>query len=255
MSAPASTTSSVRSTAWVAAQFAMMLALLVAGLLWHGQWPGNAAPAIGGALVLAGAWLGIAGVRVLGMNRTPFPEPKLGSQLITTGVYARVRHPLYASVIALGFGWALLWRNGPALALAAAQVFFFYAKARVEERLLRERFPEYSDYIRRVPLFFGWAGAIVCLLFFGLASFAQAAAPHPFDDTRLPRQVQRLDGVLVPVPTEILRAQYVSRFKLETRLASGFGDSSDDRELGSNRAPHWVGHRRGISRRRCGRCD
>ena len=128
-----------------------MLALLGAGPWWRGQWPGRAAPAIGGALVLAGAWLGLAGVRVLGMNRTPFPEPKPGSQLVTTGIYARVRHPLYASVIALGFGWALLWRSGPALALAAAQAVFFHAKARLEERLLRERFAEYADYIRRVP--------------------------------------------------------------------------------------------------------
>ena len=142
---------SPRSAAWVAAQFVIMLALLVAGPLWRGQWPGKAAPAIGGALVLAGAWLGIAGVRVLGTNRTPFPEPKPGSQLVTTGIYARVRHPLYASVIALGFGWALLWRSGPAFALAAAQVVFFFAKARFEERLLRERFAEYADYARRVP--------------------------------------------------------------------------------------------------------
>jgi protein-S-isoprenylcysteine O-methyltransferase Ste14 len=64
-----------------------------------------------------------------------------------------VRHPLYASVIALGFGWALLWRSGPALALAVAQTVFFHAKARFEERLLRERFAEYADYARRVPRF------------------------------------------------------------------------------------------------------
>ncbi len=128
-----------------------MLALLTGGPWWRGQWPGIAAPAIGGALVLAGAWLGIAGVRVLGMNRTPFPEPKPGSQLVTTGIYARVRHPLYASVIALGFGWALIWSSAPALAPAAVQVAFFYSKARLEERLLRERFAEYADYSRRVP--------------------------------------------------------------------------------------------------------
>lgn len=140
-----------QGSAWVAVQFVIMLALLGAAPLWSGQWPGKVAPAIGTALVLVGAWLGIAGVRVLGMNRTPFPEPKPGSQLITTGIYARVRHPLYASVIAIGFGWALLWRSGPALALAVAQAVFFYAKARFEERLLRERFDEYADYARRVP--------------------------------------------------------------------------------------------------------
>jgi len=144
---------SPQGSSWVAAQFAIMLALLGAGPMWRGQWPGMAAPGIGAALVLAGAWLGSAGVRVLGTNRTPFPEPKPGSQLITTGIYARVRHPLYASVIALGFGWALLSRSGPALALATTQVVFFHAKARFEERLMRERFAEYADYTRRVPRF------------------------------------------------------------------------------------------------------
>lgn len=144
---------SSQGAAWVAAQFAIMLALLGAGPWWRGQWPGRAAPGIGAALVLAGAWLGIAGVRVLGMNRTPFPEPKPGSQLVTSGIYARVRHPLYASVIAFGFGRALLWRSGPALALAAAHAVFFHAKARFEERLLRERVAEYAEYARRVPRF------------------------------------------------------------------------------------------------------
>jgi len=144
---------SPQGSAWVAVQFVIMFALLGAAPLWRGQWPGKAAPAIGAALVLAGAWLGIAGVRVLGLNRTPFPEPKPGSQLITTGIYARVRHPLYASVIALGFGWALLWRSEPALALAVAQAVFFHAKARFEERRLRERFAEYDGYARRVPRF------------------------------------------------------------------------------------------------------
>ncbi|HZJ17310.1 MAG TPA: isoprenylcysteine carboxylmethyltransferase family protein [Chthoniobacteraceae bacterium] len=142
-----------QGVAWVAGQFAIMLALLAAGPLWRGQWPGKVAPGIGAALVVAGAWLGIAGVRLLGINRTPFPEPKPGSQLVTAGIYARVRHPLYASVIALGFGWALLWCSGPALALAVAQTIFFYAKARFEERLLRERFAKYVDYARRVPRF------------------------------------------------------------------------------------------------------
>ena len=151
MSEDASSRPSPQGAAWVAAQFALMLALLVAGPWWRGQWAGMATPAIGFALVLLGAWLGIAGVRALGVNRTVFPVPKPGAQLVTTGIFARVRHPLYASVIALGFGWALLWCSGPAFALAAAQVIFLYAKARLEERLLRERFAEYADYSLRVP--------------------------------------------------------------------------------------------------------
>lgn len=144
--------STSRGGAWVATQFVLMLALLGAGPMWRGQWDARSAFA-GAVLVLIGAWLGIAGVRVLGVNRTPFPAPKSGSELVTTGIYARVRHPLYASVIALGFGWALLWRSAPALALAAVQVVFFGLKAQLEERLLRAQFPGYADYAARVPRF------------------------------------------------------------------------------------------------------
>ena len=64
-----------------------------------------------------------------------------------------MRHPLYLSVIVLGFAWALLWRSWPALALAVAQVPFFDAKARSEEHWLRERFPGYADYARRAKRF------------------------------------------------------------------------------------------------------
>jgi hypothetical protein len=40
-------------------------------------------------------------------------------------------------------------------------------------------------------------------LFLAFASFAPAEPPSPADESHLPRQVQRIDGVLVPVPSEI----------------------------------------------------
>jgi len=40
-------------------------------------------------------------------------------------------------------------------------------------------------------------------LFLAFVSFAPAESPSPSDESRLPRQVQRIDGVLVPVPSEI----------------------------------------------------
>ena len=104
----------------------------------------------GSVLLLVGGWAGLRGNSDLGAQRTPFPRPKDESQLITTGLYARVRQPLYLSVIALGFAWALLWRSAPALGLALLQVPFFDLKARREERWLRERHAGYDDYARRV---------------------------------------------------------------------------------------------------------
>ena len=47
---------------------------------------------------------------------------------------------------------------------------------------------------------------IAFTLLMAFVSFAPAEAPAPYDDTRLPRQVQRIDDILVPVPSEIFRA-------------------------------------------------
>ncbi len=142
-----------RGGVWVVAQFALMIAGLAAGPIWRASWDGWSTLAAGMVLLLVGAWLGLRGQRDLGSHRTPFPQPKDDGQLITSGIYARLRHPLYASVIALGFAWALLWQSWPALGLAVAQILFFDAKARREERWLRERFSDYAAYARRVKRF------------------------------------------------------------------------------------------------------
>jgi protein-S-isoprenylcysteine O-methyltransferase Ste14 len=102
-------------------------------------------------LVLYAAWTGLGGVRSLGRNLTPLPTPRDEGELVMDGMFARVRHPLYASVMAMGFGWALLWSSRLALGPAAALALYIHAKALHEERLLRERFSEYPDYSARVP--------------------------------------------------------------------------------------------------------
>ena len=104
----------------------------------------------GAVLLLAGAMGGARAVVRLGPNLTPYPRPRRRGVLITTGPYAVVRHPIYASVVAMAAGWALAWGSMPTLGGAAALVLLFDLKSRREERWLVERFPEYADYQRRV---------------------------------------------------------------------------------------------------------
>lgn len=145
-----------RGGLWVVGQSILMIAVLVLGAIFRGQWAGMAGGIIGAFLAIAGAWLGIAGVRVLGKNRTAFPKPQAGSMLVQTGVYAFVRHPLYASVISLTLAWSLLLRSGPALAATMLLAILLDAKARREERWLREAFTEYPDYANRVRRLIPW---------------------------------------------------------------------------------------------------
>ena len=110
----------------------------------------------GVALMLVGAIVSLAAAMTLGRNLTPFPKPSDSAQLVRHGIYAVIRHPLYTCVIMVAIGWALVWQSWPALLVAAILIPFFHAKAFHEERWLRERFPDYADYERRVRRFIPW---------------------------------------------------------------------------------------------------
>jgi len=127
-----------------------MAATLVVAPIWSDDWSGQSSRVGGVILLVAGAIFGIPGALQLGRNRTIFPEPRPGSGLVTDGIFAWVRHPLYTSVILLSFAWALWWRSGPALVLAFGTAGFLDLKGRFEERRLRKCFKGYEDYSSRV---------------------------------------------------------------------------------------------------------
>jgi protein-S-isoprenylcysteine O-methyltransferase Ste14 len=142
-----------RGGAWVIAQSIVMTAVVWLGVVFRGDWTRLAVILPGVVLFAVGGCFGIAGVAVLGRNRTPFPQPREDSELVQRGIYAVVRHPLYTSVMLASLGWSLIWQSWPALVAALVLVPFFHAKARREERWLRGQFPGYVDYERRVPRF------------------------------------------------------------------------------------------------------
>lgn len=148
-----SNTFAARGGWWVVAQSILMLAAIGLAVQFPGDWTRTPVTVLGGVLFVVGGYFGIAGVIVLGRNRTPFPQPRAGSQLIQHGIYARVRHPLYTSVMLASLGWALLWQSVASFAAALALVPFFHAKACREERWLNQTFSGYADYARRVPRF------------------------------------------------------------------------------------------------------
>jgi len=141
-----------RGGAWVAGQFLLFAALIVIALRFPGTGPVAWRGAGAGVLVAAAA-VAIAGAKALGRNLTPFPKPGASGELIQHGIYAKIRHPLYTSVILAGFGWALVWLSWPAAVVAAALIPFFHAKSRREEDLLRQRFPGYREYETRTNRF------------------------------------------------------------------------------------------------------
>ena len=77
------------------------------------------------------------------------PEPKRGAQLATTGVYRKLRHPIYTAILLLVIGLSLRKPTVTIAATAAAVVVFLVIKVRFEERLLLARYPEYAEYRNR----------------------------------------------------------------------------------------------------------
>lgn len=140
-----------RGAAWVWLQFAVMAATAAAGLL-PPHWPRGAHSAlsgVGAALALGGAAIAVWSSRLHGSGFTPFPRPREGGRLVEAGPYRVIRHPIYAGGLAFFLGYSI-FASVPALALTAALAIVWALKARVEERLLRERYPGYERYARRV---------------------------------------------------------------------------------------------------------
>jgi protein-S-isoprenylcysteine O-methyltransferase Ste14 len=72
-------------------------------------------------------------------------------RLVTAGIYSKIRHPCYLSLILMYFGVAILWGIAWILIPAAVFTVLTVLTALREERLLLEKFgSEYREYTRRV---------------------------------------------------------------------------------------------------------
>jgi protein-S-isoprenylcysteine O-methyltransferase Ste14 len=92
----------------------------------------------------------------LGQNLTPLPHPRDDGQLVKTGIYGLVRHPLYSGVIYLALAYAS-WQMSWVHLLGSIVLFvFFDAKSRIEEVWLTEKFPDYSKYATCVKKLIPW---------------------------------------------------------------------------------------------------
>jgi protein-S-isoprenylcysteine O-methyltransferase Ste14 len=145
-----------RGGLWVIGQAAILVTVFLAAVPCHRQWHSQAFVACGWLLIVLASICGVAGAIRLGPNLTPFPKPAASSRLVKHGIYRFLRHPLYTAVFCGSLGWAFLWRSWPALIAALCLAPFFDAKARREERWLRQQFPEYQAYEQRVRRFIPW---------------------------------------------------------------------------------------------------
>ncbi|HTT86006.1 MAG TPA: isoprenylcysteine carboxylmethyltransferase family protein [Acidimicrobiales bacterium] len=83
---------------------------------------------------------------------TPMSQKK-EPELVTSGPYHLVRHPIYSGVLVASVGTAVALSWAWLVAVALAGVYFFYC-ATVEERNLTGQFPDtYPVYRRSTKMF------------------------------------------------------------------------------------------------------
>jgi protein-S-isoprenylcysteine O-methyltransferase Ste14 len=75
--------------------------------------------------------------------------------LATSGPYAYTRNPLYLGSLLMGWGFAVAARSwGVGVALVVMFFAIYVPVIRDEEAFLRQKFPEFEEYARRVPRMF-----------------------------------------------------------------------------------------------------
>jgi protein-S-isoprenylcysteine O-methyltransferase Ste14 len=144
----------VRDRLYVTGQMALLALLVLLPRILDGPgWQSTSTRTVGNLLLWVGLAVVVAGALHLGDALTAVPTPRQGSTLSTGGLYAFVRHPIYAGVLAIGWGLGLrsgLWLG---LLLAAVLTVLLNAKARFEESLLRAHHADYAAYAERTPRF------------------------------------------------------------------------------------------------------
>ncbi len=105
-------------------------------------WPMTAVVVVAGALLIIFGWSRIY-------------KGKGEGKLVTTGIYARVRHPQYLGFLLLTLGMLFEWTTIFTLTLWPFLALLYYRLARTEEKEAEKEFgEEFREYKRRVPMFF-----------------------------------------------------------------------------------------------------
>lgn len=144
-----------KALSYVLGQFAL-LALLV--LAPRSEKPYGEASAvlstIGIVIILAAVFTVLLSFAGLRRSLTASPIPKADGQLVTSGLYRFVRHPIYSAILLAAFGVVLDAGYWPQLPIGIMLYLLLNQKASFEEELLLKRYADYAKYRRSTPRFF-----------------------------------------------------------------------------------------------------
>ena len=149
-----------RAASYVLMQF-VLLALLILAPRDPSVYGGFRATlsVVGLVLIAAGMAVILYSFFALGKSLTASPVPKQDGTLVTSGLYARVRHPIYFGLLLASIGVVLDAGPWPQFAIVLLLYVLLNIKASYEEELLAKRYPEYKAYAQKTPRFFPRIGS------------------------------------------------------------------------------------------------
>jgi protein-S-isoprenylcysteine O-methyltransferase Ste14 len=110
-------------------------------------------PLVSVFLAVGSVWFSYHALQALGVQWSFLAKVRSNHQLVRSGPYAIIRHPLYACFTGLTAATGLVW-TAPRILPVALGVFLagVWIRIRVEEGLLRKAFgKKFDDYAREVP--------------------------------------------------------------------------------------------------------
>ena len=139
-----------RGEGWTAAWLLLISFILLGGIPI--PFLNNLFVFLGGpGLMIGGGAVILASLNDLGSNNlTPFLSPVSSGSLVTDGIFGKIRHPIYAGLIALCAGFSILTGSAPRLVITAILILVLNIKSDKEEEMLSEAYPAYAAYKAKV---------------------------------------------------------------------------------------------------------
>lgn len=133
--------------------FLIVIVLLSVPLPWlyRQLWPAGLRPFwIGAAVTIGGLLFAVWARRQLGRNWSNAVTIKQGHELITSGPYALVRHPIYTGILTGFLGTAIALSQVRGLIGFVLIFLVLWAKLRMEEEWMHSQFGEtYATYVHQ----------------------------------------------------------------------------------------------------------
>ena len=105
---------------------------------------------VGFFLIVISLIVMLMAINELGSNLSPLPRPKATGNLISSGIYGFIRHPMYYSLILISFGFFITRLTLYHLCLTIILTFIIKLKIILEEKYLNKKFKKYFNYSNKV---------------------------------------------------------------------------------------------------------